>query len=200
MDKMDGAIKSASATELWAELVGQVAENSELALARLYDGTSRMVYGMALRILGDPSAAEDITMEVYLQVWRTACSYDPGRGTVLSWLATVVRSRAIDCLRARKARRAELEDNVYEVAELHDSRPDPELASVNAGQAHLLRTAMGALSRDQREAIELAYFSGLSHSEVAERTGLPLGTVKTRIRMGMISLRESLQPYRQALL
>jgi len=112
---------------------------------------------------------------------------------------TLVRSRAIDCLRARKARRAELEDNVDEVAELHDARPDPELATVKAGQARLLRQAMAILSSDQREAIELAYFLGFSHSEVAQRTGLPLGTVKTRVRLGMITLREYLQPYKETL-
>lgn len=185
--------------DVWARMVQQVARNSESALQELYDGTSRMVYGMALRILADTSAAEDIMMEVYLQVWRTAASYDPVRGTVLSWLVTLVRSRAIDALRARKARRAELEDTLDDVVGLHDSRPNPELASVEAGQASLLRKAMAALSSDQREAIQLAYFLGLSHSEVAKRTGLPLGTVKTRIRVGMMHLRESLQPYREAL-
>jgi RNA polymerase sigma-70 factor, ECF subfamily len=180
-------------------LVARLAGGDEHALARLYDNTSRIVYGLALRILGDPSSAEDVTMDVYLQVWRTAGSYDPERGTVLSWLVTLVRSRAIDCLRSRKARRADLEENVDNVANLSDSRPGPEMASVEIGRSRIVRNAMAQLSPDQREAIELAYFSGLSHTEVAARTDLPLGTVKTRIRLGMLHLRELLEPFAEGL-
>lgn len=183
----------------WESLVARLAGGDEQALACLYDSTNRIVYGLALRILGDPSSAEDVTMEVYLQVWRTAESYDRQRGTVSSWLVTLVRSRAIDCLRSRKARRAELEENVDEVANLRDSRPDPELASVEAGRSRIVQKAMANLSPDQREAIELAYFSGLSHAEVAAQTGLPLGTVKTRIRLGMLHLRKLLGPYAEGL-
>ncbi len=95
-------------------LIARVAGGDEPALTCLYDSTNRIVYGLVLRILGEPSSAEDITMEVYLQIWRTAESYDPQRGTVLSWLATLARSRAIDSLRSRKVRRAELEENVDE--------------------------------------------------------------------------------------
>jgi RNA polymerase sigma-70 factor (ECF subfamily) len=95
-------------------LIARVAGGDEHALTCLYDSTNRIVYGLVLRILGEPSSAEDITMEVYLQIWRTAESYDPQRGTVLSWLATLARSRAIDSLRSRKVRRAELEENVDE--------------------------------------------------------------------------------------
>jgi RNA polymerase sigma-70 factor, ECF subfamily len=180
-------------------LVARLVGGDEHALACLYDSTSRIVYGLARRILGDPSSAEDVTMEVYMQVWRTAESYDPQRGTVSSWLAILARSRAIDCLRSRKARRAELEDNVDGVADLRDSRPDPELASVEDGRSRIVEKAMGQLSPDQREAIELAYFSGLTHAEAAVQTGLPLGTVKTRIRLGMLRLRKLLGPYAEGL-
>jgi RNA polymerase sigma-70 factor, ECF subfamily len=178
--------------DLWTGVVGQVAESNEAALAQLYDGTSSMVYSLALRVVRDPSSAEDITIEVYLQVWRSAASYDPERGEVLPWLATLARSRAIDYLRARKARRSELEDNIHEIAELRDSRPNPELECITAGNSRLLHSAIGKLSSEQREVMELAYFSELSHSEIAKRTGLPLGTVKTRIRSGMMDLRQSL--------
>jgi RNA polymerase sigma-70 factor (ECF subfamily) len=180
-------------------LVARMAGGEEHALACLYDSTNRIVYGLALRILGEPSSAEDVTMEVYLQVWRTAGSYDPERGTVLSWLATLVRSRAIDSFRRRKARRTELEENVDEVANLRDSRPDPELASVESGRSRIVQKAMAQLSPDQREAIELAYFSGLTHVEAAVQMGLPLGTVKTRIRNGMLNLRKLLGPYAEVL-
>jgi RNA polymerase sigma-70 factor (ECF subfamily) len=150
-------------------------------------------------MLGDSASSEDVTMEVYLQVWRTARNYDPQRGTVLSWLVTSLRSRAIDCLRSRKARRADVEENVDEVANLSDSRPSPEVASVEDARSRVVRRAIAQLSPDQREAIELAYFSGLSHTEVAVHAGLPLGTVKTRIRLGMLHLRELLEPYAGAL-
>jgi RNA polymerase sigma-70 factor, ECF subfamily len=180
-------------------LVARLAGGDEHALARLYDNTNRMVYGLALRMLVDPSSAEEVTMDVYLQVWRTAGSYDPQRGTVLSWLVTLARSRAIDCLRSRKARRAEFEENVYELANLRDSRPGPELASVEAARSRIVQKAMAQLSPDLREAIELAYFSGLSHTEVAVHADVPLGTIKTRIRLGMLHLRKLLEPYAEAL-
>jgi RNA polymerase sigma-70 factor (ECF subfamily) len=109
-----------------------------------------------LRILSDPSSAEEVTMEVYLQLWRTAESYDPKRGSVLSWLVTLVRSRSIDCLRSRKSRRGELLESIDEVANLRDSRPDPELASLEDGRSRIVQKAMAQLPPDQREAIELA--------------------------------------------
>jgi RNA polymerase sigma-70 factor, ECF subfamily len=185
--------------DTWAAVMSQVAKKNEAALAQLYDGTSKIVYAMALRVVRDPSAAEDITIDVYLQVWRNAASYDSTRGEVAPWLATLTRSRAIDHLRARKARRAEFEDSVDEIADLRDSRPNPELECMAARQARLVQRAVGDLSAEQREPIELAYFLGLSHSEIATRTGLPLGTVKTRIRLGMIGLRGALRPYWEAL-
>jgi len=180
-------------------LLARLAGGDERALADLYDGTNRIVYGLALRILGEPSAAEDVTMDVYMQVWRTAGSYESERGTVLTWLATMVRSRAIDSLRRRKARRAELEDNVDEVTNLSDSRFCPELASLEVRRSRIVREAIAQLSPDQREAIELAYFSGLTHVEAAIQIGLPLGTVKTRIRSGMLQLRKILGAYSEAL-
>jgi RNA polymerase sigma-70 factor (ECF subfamily) len=181
----------------WQSLVARLADGDEDALARLYDSTNRIVYGLALRILGEPSSSEEVTMEVYLQVWRTAESYDPQRGTVSSWLVTLVRSRAIDCLRRRKARRAGLEDHVDDVVHLSDSRPSPERAVVDAGRARMLAKAMANLSPDQREAIELAFFPGLSHTEVAAQMGLALGTVKTRIRLGMLRLRKLLGQFEE---
>jgi RNA polymerase sigma-70 factor, ECF subfamily len=179
----------------WQAWVAQVAAGDEHALSSLYDDTSRIVYGLALRILRDPSTAEDTCLEVYLQVWRTAASFDPQRGTVLAWLVTLVRSRAIDQLRSRKARRAEMEDTIDEVVGLRDSRPSPEMASAEAMRALAIRESIADLAPEQREAIELAFYSGLSHSEIAARKDLPLGTVKTRIRTGMLHLRKQLKPY-----
>jgi RNA polymerase sigma-70 factor, ECF subfamily len=183
----------------YAALIPQIALGDERAMARLYDSTSRIAYGLSLRIVNDPSAAEDVTLEAYLQVWRTAESYDPGRGTVTGWLLTVVRSRAIDWLRARKARRADLELDFDEVFDLQDLRPSPERSSIDAGRSRIIQEAMAELPVEQKRALELTYFAGLSHSEIAAETGLPIGTVKTRIRLGMIRLRELLGPYAEGL-
>ena len=138
-------------------------------------------------------------LEVYLQVWRTAQSFDAARGTVSSWLVTLVRSRAIDWLRSRQARRANLSQPLDDALILRDHRPDPEQVNQEADRARFIREAMAGLAPEQRKAIELAYFSGLSQSEIAAQTGLPLGTIKTRIRLGMIQLRELLGPYAEGL-
>ena len=183
----------------WSALVVRVAEGDERALTELYDSTSRIVYGLALRILGDSSNAEDVTLDVYLQVWRTAGTYDPERGRVSSWLITLTRSRAIDALRSRQVRSAMFEQPLEEISEPPDLRTDPEQLSIEQAQAHVISNLLAELPADQRQAIGLAYFSGLSHSEIAARCGLPLGTVKTRIRLGMLRLRELLAPYGQGL-
>ena len=195
----DSAVAWSENERIAATLISRVAAGDERALAQLYDATSRMVYGLCLRIVKDAAAAEDITLEAYLQLWRTAASYDPIRGTVSAWLLTVVRSRAIDWLRARKARRADLEQNLDEVFDLSDDRPSPESVSIESGRTRIIRDAMLELPAEQRRAIELTYFSGLSHSEIAVQTGLPLGNVKTRIRLGMMRLRELLGPYAEGL-
>ena len=178
----------------WSALVSRIANGEERALTELYDKTNRMVYGLALRVLSEPTLAEDVTLEVYLQVWRTAESYDSARGKVASWLISMTRSRAIDQLRSRQARRLDLEESVDDIP-IPATGDGPEEMSIQASQASIIRKSLLDLPADQRRAIELAYFSGLSHSEISARTGLPLGTVKTRIRSGMVRLREMLAPY-----
>lgn len=182
-----------------AAVVAQVAQGDERSLGQLYDRTSRLVYGLALRILGDAGAAEDVTMEVFMQVWRTAESYQAGRGSVSAWLVTLARSRSIDWLRSKRGRSQELEHPLDEVTGLQDSRPTPESTSIVAGRTRIVHGAMAGLPAEQRHVIELAFFSGLSHSEIAHRVALPLGTVKTRIRLGMLRLRELLGPYAEGL-
>jgi RNA polymerase sigma-70 factor (ECF subfamily) len=186
-------------TDLWRETMARVADRNQQALAELYDGTSRIVYGMAMRILKDPSSAEDITLEVYLQVWRSAKTYDSRRGSVAGWLLTLARSRSIDCLRARKTWRIDVQEPLSEAAAPRDTRPNPERMVVDAGRARVVQNAIAKLPADQRAVIELSYFSGLSHGEIAQRSSVPLGTVKTRIRLGMLRLREFLQPCQAAL-
>jgi RNA polymerase sigma-70 factor, ECF subfamily len=174
----------------WSGLVQHAAAGNQAALAQLYDATSQLVFGLALRILGDRDAAEDIVIEVYAQAWREAKTYDPRRGTPCSWLLTMTRSRAIDLLRARK--RDQATDPLEYADDVESATPNPEEASADAERHRFVRGALTSLNKEQREAIELAYFAGLSHTEIAMRLGQPLGTVKTRIRLGMMRLREVL--------
>jgi RNA polymerase sigma-70 factor, ECF subfamily len=184
---------------VYAGLVQHIALGDESALAELYDRTNRIAYGLALRIVRDASSAEEIILDAYLQVWRTAGTYDSARGTVSSWLITLVRSRAIDWLRSRRTRAASMEQGLDDGFDFRDSHPSPEHMAVEAARTRMVQNAMDELPLDQRQAIELAYFSGLSHTEIAVRSGLPLGTVKTRIRLGMLRLREFLRPNAEGL-
>ena len=182
----------------WEVLIRQAAQGDQAALGALYDATSHLVYGLALRILGNTATAEEVTIEVYTQVWRQAAAYDPERGAPSAWLLTLTRSRAIDRLRS-EAREPRQEQPLEMAAAVPTATPNPEEASVVAEQRRLVQAALATLAPEQREAIELAYFSGFSHSEIAARLGQPLGTVKTRIRQGMMKLRELLHPLAEQL-
>ncbi len=169
-------------------LLDRAAGGDEDAFAQLYDGTSRRVFGLALRILRDPSAAEEATLEAYASVWSHAATYDPAKARPMVWILTIARSKAIDLLRSR-ARRGEKYRALETLASLEEPAPDPEAAAAQGERCALVRTALASLPRDQQVAIETAFFSGLSHSEVATILGEPLGTVKSRIRLGLASLR-----------
>jgi RNA polymerase sigma-70 factor (ECF subfamily) len=175
-------------------LIQAIARGDAQALATLYDATSALVYGLALRIVRDPSAAEDVVIEVYMQVQRLAPAYEPARGTPSGWLLTLTRSRAIDRFRVeslRQQREAPLEIATSVPA----LTPDPEAASTATELQRAVRTALLALSPEQRQVIEIAYYAGLSHSEIAARLQQPLGTVKTRLRTGMMVLRTHLSAF-----
>ncbi len=172
-------------------LVLRVARGDQRAMSELYDLTCTMVYSLANRIVGDRNLAEDVVVEVYAQAWRQASVFDPQRGSVAAWLMTLARTRAIDFVRARRRERAV--DPLESAGDVEDGRPGPETSTSEAERQRFVRSAMLELSDEQREAIELAYYGGLSHSEIADRLGQPLGTVKTRIRLGMIRMRDLLQ-------
>ena len=174
-------------------LVQRVATGDQSALATLYDTTNRLVYGLVLRVLGDVSSAEEVLLDVYTQVWRQAASYDANRGAPLAWLTTIARSRAIDRLRSgwQDQRRKESLDVLGDTPA---GSASPEEMTVASERQKFVREALNSLTPEQREVIELAYYSGLSHSEIAAKLNQPLGTVKTRTRLGMMKLREALAP------
>jgi len=176
---------------IWNQYISAIAQADGEALGRLYDGTHPLVYGLVLRVLGDVADAEEVTLDVYTQVWKTAASFDRSRGTVSAWLVTLARSRAIDRLRSGATRR-QREQTLGDWFDAPAAGVTPEDASLLGQQQRLVRRALATLVPEQREAIELAFFSGLSHSELAAKLGQPLGTVKTRIRLGMMKLRELL--------
>jgi RNA polymerase sigma-70 factor, ECF subfamily len=177
--------------EAWNGLVERAAGGDQSAMADLYDASSARVFGLAVRILGDRNAAEDVVVEVYAQAWKSASSFDAQRGKVRAWLLTLTRSRAIDVLRSR--RREPPSDPLDAASEVHSGGPGPEDQSSELQRRNYVRAALENLRPEQRQAIELAYFSDFSHSEIALKLGQPLGTIKTRIRLGMIALRELLQ-------
>jgi RNA polymerase sigma-70 factor, ECF subfamily len=182
----------------WAQLIALTAQGDQAALTTFYDRTSPQVFGFILRILNNREAAEEVTLDVYTQVWRQAHTYDATRGAPGAWLMTVARTRAIDRLRARATEYGRLES--LDAVELFASGDDtPEQEVEGHERRRYVQQALDALTAEQRQAVALAYFYGLSQSEIAEKLQLPLGTVKTRIRLGMMKLRESLAPYEPGL-
>jgi RNA polymerase sigma-70 factor, ECF subfamily len=177
-----------------AAAVARAAAGDEAALGVLYDTHARAMYSLALRILGDESDAEEVTQDVFAQAWRQAGRYDASRGTVAAWLLNMTRTRAIDRLRARRARPDSSAARAAEELSPALTAPyvDPGDALGVARDAERVRAALQQLPLLQRLAIELAYFEGLTQTEIAERLEQPLGTVKTRIRLGLSKLRESL--------
>jgi RNA polymerase sigma-70 factor (ECF subfamily) len=158
----------------------------ELAqLETLYDAHNRQAIGLAYRILGDLGDAEEVVQEVFLSAWRSGHTYDPARGSTHTWILSMVRNRSIDVLRARQRRPTQ---QMPEGIDPVDSSDVPTLAVSNV-DAETARVAMNSLPPEQKQAIELAYFGGLSHSEIAAQLAAPIGTVKGRIRLGLDHLR-----------
>lgn len=168
-----------------------IAQGNQDAFASFYDQTHRLVFSLALRILNDRGLAEEVTTDVFMQVWRQAANFETMRGTPLSWLMTIARTRSIDRLRASSHLRQESETLD---AVMHQAAPtdNPEKVSIYTERQKLVREALQQLTPDQRQLIEAAYFEGLSQSELAEKFALPLGTVKTRVRAGMMLLKKVL--------
>jgi RNA polymerase sigma-70 factor (ECF subfamily) len=168
------------------QLLEGIAQGDEASLAVLYDRYHILSFSLALRVVNDRGRAEDVVQDAFLSVWRKAGSYVAGRGSVKTWLTSIVRNRAIDLVRAR--RESDGDDEAVLLA-LRDPRPGVVEQVTASLDRETIRTAIAELPLEQRQAIAMAYFEGLSHSEIADATGLPLGTVKSRIRLGMHRLK-----------
>jgi len=167
-------------------LVSAIRAGNQDAMAQLYDRYSSVVYAVALRVLADAAAAEDILQEIFMQLWRNPGAFDASRGNLAPWLAVIARNRAVDVLRKRRPQ-TEITENLISV--------EPDLASdADRGRAaEKVRAVLKSMPAPQRSALEMAYFEGFSHSEIAEKTKEPLGTIKTRIRTGLMLLRKAVE-------
>jgi len=188
---------NADSREADRALIERIESRDAEALALLYDRHAGRLMGLAHRILGDTGEAEEVLQEVYLHVWKAAATFDPSRGPVLAWLLVATRSRSIDRVRSRRTSWSAGARSLEEAPE-PASREDVEADAAGREWEAQCRAVISELPEDQRRALELAYFDGLTHQEIAARTATPLGTVKTRVRLGLMKLRERLLPYRKS--
>ena len=182
-----------------SDLIARAADGDEHAMAVLYDRYGQVLYAVAYRIVGQRADAEEVVLDTFAQAWRDATRFEAARGSVAGWLTTIARSRALDLLRAR-SRRDRITASA--AADRPDSPPamggwraDPSSGVEHSERREQVQLALETLSPPQRRAIELAFFEGLSQSEIAELLKEPLGTIKTRVRLGMQKLRECLRPF-----
>lgn len=188
-----------SASSADHDLVARAAQGDEQAIGTLYNRYGGVLYALAYRVVGQRADAEDVVIEAFAQAWRDATRFEASRGSVAGWLTMITRTRALDVVRAR-ARRDRITaraaaDQPQRSPAMGDWRADPSDSYDLAERRRQVQAALGTLSPPQRQAIELAFFEGLSQSEIAERLKEPLGTIKTRVRLGMQKLRESLRPF-----
>lgn len=185
----EGAPSGDAAARL-AFLMQRSSRGDEAAFAELYDATSARAYGLALRVVRNPAHAEEVLQEAFLDAWRTSSRFDPTRGSAIGWLLTIVHRKAVD--RVRSAEASTARDSTYH----RESRPVEHDSTLEAAHASLeaqrVRGAVAGLTAVQREAVELAFFGGYTHTEVATMLDVPVGTAKTRIRDGLIRLRDAM--------
>jgi RNA polymerase sigma-70 factor (ECF subfamily) len=182
-----------------ADLVARAAGGDERAMADLYDRYGQVVHAVVYRIVGQRADAEEVVLDTFAQAWREASRFQAARGSVAGWLTTIARSRALDLVRARSRREritaTAAADRPEAPPAMGGWRVDPSSGVDDAERRRQVQLALESLSPAQRHAIELAFFEGLSQSEIAERLQEPLGTIKTRVRLGMRKLRDSLRPF-----
>ena len=163
--------------------------NDEAALAEIYDQYASFVYGLALRVIGDARAAEDVSQDVFVGLWERPAAFDPDRGSLRTWLGTLTHRRAVDYVRREEARRRRAERDAVRAV----SAPDVEELATAMVAAERVRAALDVLPSDQRRAIQLAYFGGKTYRQVAEVLGIPEGTAKSRLRLGLRRIAEALE-------
>ena len=191
---MESASRQAAST-IEPKLLTRVAKGDPQAFSQLYDQSSTLLFTLAYRILSDREEAAELLQEVYLEVWRKIAKYDPGRGTPIAWLVTLTRSRAIDRLRSRVSRGQQVTVDSLEhplVSHTPDVSPNPYEAQEDSELRQMMAKAILDLPVPQQQAIEMAFYQGLTHTEIAAKLNQPLGTVKTRIKLAMTKLRASL--------
>jgi RNA polymerase sigma-70 factor (ECF subfamily) len=186
-------LEQSTAEDIQAQLVRRIATRDLEAMSGFYDQIATPLFSVALRILNDAAEAEETVQDGFVQIWEKAPVFDPLLGSAFHWALSIVRHKAIDRLRARQ-RRARLTDQLQQTGAADPApAPAPDLDALSADTAARVRGALGGLPHDQRQAIELAFFGGLTHPEISEALGEPLGTIKARIRRGLLKLRESMQ-------
>jgi len=189
-DMADDAIPEAGADLTSEELLEQIAAGDRTAFAHLYDRLSARVFGLVKRLLRDHSQSEEVTQEIFLEIWQGASNYDHNKGGAISWILTMTHRRAVDRIRASQASR----DRDTRIG-IRDWEPDVDVVSENVEvrvENERVKLALGRLTDLQRQAVVLAYYGGYSHREVSEMLHIPIGTVKTRLRDGMIRLRDEM--------
>jgi RNA polymerase sigma-70 factor (ECF subfamily) len=192
------AAPAASGPEGDRELVRRMAAGDEAALGDLYDRFTPLLHSVVLRIVGDADDAEEVVEETFWQAWRQASRYEESRGGISTWLVMMGRSRALDRVRSRRRFREETFDELPESnVVVEQENPDPLRSALDADVRRIVAAAVAKLPPEQRQTVELAYFRGMSQTEIAEMTGQPLGTVKTRARLALNKLRDALSVLRE---
>lgn len=171
-----------------------VARRVEAALCAIYDRYGALVYAIALRVTGDRQTAEEVVQDVFQCVWQTAATYRAELGNFTPWLSGIARHRAIDAIRSKRERARTREQNIEQMV-IPDPSSGPEAEAGRALLRDAVRSALSELPQSQRQAVELAYYGGLTRVEIADRLGEPVGTVKTRLRLGLLKLRDALLPF-----
>jgi len=174
------------------ELLAKIGDQDRDALSTLYDRYGRRVFALAVRILNDPVGSEEVTQDVFMSVWRRGATYTTKKRKFTTWLFSIAHNRTIDELRKRRRDRSRLNDNIEDHYDLKSGDISPADAAVAQSEYAKIRAAMEGLPKEQKNVVELSYFKGLTQTEIAEKTGQPLGTVKTRMRLALKKLRKAL--------
>ena len=178
-----------------AQLLGRIAAQDGSALGEFYDQTAASLFSFALRMLTDPHDAEEVIQDAFVQIWNKASSFDPTVGVAFHWAMSIVRNRCIDRLRSRQRRSRVMVETEMDAGNEPTAEAPAMGTPLAQDELEAVRAALGTLPKDQRQAIEMAFFNGLSHHEIATVLNEPLGTVKARIRRGMLKLRDGLEAY-----